>query len=353
MRYIVRLRILASIILIGGGGLLASTTYIVTQQRITKQANIKFGEITAAHLDELSHHLETYSNVLYATRALFASAEVNSAAWDGFIDNQALAQRYPGMQAAAYAEVVPRQDLTAYEKRMQGTYSSAFHVHPLKNQGDYVAITFHEETAPTPTHAGSLGLDIANDPARQDALGRAGRSNGIAATAPIRLATKQGTGFLLVSPVKNKRGFQTENTFGYSVAEFDIEDLIEASMGSRLIQYRTSTTITDVTDDKPITFYERDFKTTERTVANEVILDVADRKWLISFRAPTSSLLMITDRMAPTFVLLAGIGCVLLGCIAVYTLRLRYKLSCTLTTMDVSAGSVSTAPHAGNIETRK
>jgi hypothetical protein len=56
LNHSIPLRLLACTVLIVGGGFFTAAAYILTQQRVTTQTNLKFNEITETHLDHLTPH---------------------------------------------------------------------------------------------------------------------------------------------------------------------------------------------------------------------------------------------------------------------------------------------------------
>jgi CHASE1-domain containing sensor protein len=322
-----RLRIFAAILLLLFGSLVPGFFYIRVQNRIARQTNNKLNEVTAAHVYELTHRLEAYTNVLYSTRGLFAATEVDDAVWDRFISNQSLTKRYPGMQAAAYAEVVPQDQANSFEKRMQAQFGAEnFTIHPRKDSGDYVIITFHKETSAQETSQGSMGMDIASDDLRRTALSASQKIGDITATAPLELRTLHKTGFILVTPVKNVNGKQSDKPIGYAIAIFDVENLVSASMAERLHQYKTSMTISDVTDGKENVFYKLAYPNSEKTLKSSTTVDIGGRQWKVTYNTPASDLVMFDDRAAPY--LMIGVSALVVAFIslATYTVRQRRLL---------------------------
>ena len=322
-----RIRILAAIVLLIFGTIVPAVGYMRVQYRVQQKTNAKLNDITNEHVYELTHRLEAYRDVLYSTRGLFAAAEVNDSVWDRFISNQSLSKRYPGMQAAAYARVVTQQEADAFERQMQNQMgASNFVIHPRKNSGDYVLITFHKETSSILTGRQSMGLDIASDAIRQEALMRSQKTGDIIATAPIKLATLHKTGFFLVTPVNNINGQQSDKPQGYVAAVFDVENLVNASMADRLNRYKTSMSIADVTDGKNNVFYKLAYPATGKTLQSSTTVDVGGRQWRITFNAPASDLLALLDRVAPIFMIVSTTMFVALIGTATYALRMRRKL---------------------------
>jgi CHASE1-domain containing sensor protein len=273
--------------------------------------------------------------MLYATRGLFAATDVDAGVWDRFIHTQNAPDRYPGMKAIAYAEIVSPTGLPKHLERLrQENQSQAVVIHPERKADEHVILTYHEETAlDKPTQLDALGFDLTTSPERYIAIKQAHATNKIAATSPINLVTDGSKGFLLLLPLSANPETAQDPTaiFGYSIAAFDASALINSTIGDRLEQYRTSISITDVTDGQSIPLYARSFSNSGQTITRNVTIDVANRNWRITFKSPSSSLLMVTDRWAPTVVLVVGIGSIFISCLVIYALRLRNALRCSIT----------------------
>ena len=64
---------------------------------------------------KLAERMRAYEQVLWGTTALFrAKREVSRADWHAYIDHLSLRERYPGILAIGYAQVIAQQDLRAH-----------------------------------------------------------------------------------------------------------------------------------------------------------------------------------------------------------------------------------------------
>jgi CHASE1-domain containing sensor protein len=322
-----RLRIIVAVILVSLLCIFPASTYYRAQHRIARQTTTKFDERTDNYTHELEHTLEAYGDNLYSLRGLFAATTVDTTAWDRYIDQlPQKTDRYRGVQSLAYAQVVPQDQVAAFEADQRSRHGKDRPIHPLKDQGDYAAIALHSSLADISTTERSLGLDIASDEVRRQALTTAWQTNGIVATGPIKLATLGTTGFLLISPVANSNGVPAAGKpYGYVFAVFDVKNMVDAHLGDTLKKYKTSMKIEDVTG-KPELFYSINHPTSQRTINREVIVNVGNRKWRLTYSAPSSSMTMITDRMAPNVMMTLSILLIVLAGIVVYSYRLRRNL---------------------------
>jgi CHASE1-domain containing sensor protein len=288
-----------------GVGIFTAAAYSLTVQRVHAQTDIKFAEITDSYVRQLSQTIEGSANLLYATRGLFAAANVDSASWERFIQMQHSFERYPGVKAISYAKV----------------------------KGGQVPVTYLSDAPGAPSHAPALGFDLNSEPARREALQQARVSGAITATAPLRLVPDNKLGFLMALAVSDKNAIASsapDQVTGYSLTAFNSDTLINTVLAGRLQQYQSSMTITDISDPKPIPLYVKTINSSGRKVQRVVTLQVADRTWRLTFQTPASTLLTVTDRYAPAAVLAGGIVFILALGVLVYTLRLRKKLRCMI-----------------------
>ncbi len=320
---------LACALLVVGQGLLTGITYARSQQRIAVETQTNLEEVTSSHVHELLHHMETYGDILYATRGLFAATETSADTWNNFVRGQSAPNRYAGMQAIGYAEIVSQERLPAYERTLQATQSPAIRIHPSESRDQHVILMFHEGIAlPGTGSLNALGFDLAASPERYAALEKARISGKMTATASLALTATDKAGFLLILPLTEKFGQQTSGsgTFGYGIASFDFSSLIEATIGSRLDRYKTSLAIEDITNGGSIPLLTRESTQFTPLATRAQTLQVADRTWKITLQMPRDELLTSAQRLAPFAILAIGMGFMTATSILAYALRLRRQL---------------------------
>jgi CHASE1-domain containing sensor protein len=319
--------LLACTLLIICGGILTTAAYCFVQQRVTIRTNHTYETLTNGYATRLSQHMERYGDILYATRALFAAADVDAQAWKQFINSQNASERYAGMKSVAYARIVPAAQVEAYESMLQATQNQAITVQPRKTTGDAIILTYHVQPGQDGLQqVKALGFDLASEPVRMRTIQQATRTGHIATTAPIQLVTDKHPGFLLILPLAGEKANPSGPVYGYGIAAFDIEVMISKILGNELQKDHSSITITDISGDKPTELYAKTYNTWTRTVTRTLLIDVADRQWQLVVRTPTSSIVMLGDRVAPTAILVIGISFMALSCGLAYVLKTRQKI---------------------------
>ncbi len=295
------LRLLICSLMIIGVGLLMIAGFLYSQQRMLASAELRLRDLTNSYMDELSHNLDGYGSLLYATQGLFAATTVDADMWQRFIEKQHIFERYPGMEAVGYSEAKGRKVILSYLLEADGQHN----------------------------HVSALGFDLASEPVRAQALARAQSTKGIVATPPLRLAGNNKSGFLLLLPVYNQQAVQNIPT-GYSSAAFDISAMVNKTIGSDLAAHHTTLTIKDVTTEGRSLLYGNPSAHTGKVLRQETNLKVGDRSWLVVFETPLSALVSTLERIRPLIILSLGIVITLSASAWFYVLTLRKRLKLSL-----------------------
>ncbi len=170
------------------------------QNLVVANLQRKAGEITL----KLAERMRAYEQVLWGATALFkAKREVSRADWHAYIDHLSLRERYPGILAIGYAQVVAAQDLLAHIRTVRSQGFPDYRVSPAGERVQYAPIVYVEPFAGLNLRA--FGYDMFQEPVRRDAMERA-RDTGRAAmsgrvTLQQDLPGKHRPGLLLYIPV--------------------------------------------------------------------------------------------------------------------------------------------------------
>jgi len=178
--------------------------------------------------------------VLYSISALrSARGDISREEFHRFVQ-QAL-DRQPELQALEWIPRVPAAEKTEYERQAMADGLNDFHVtqiDPVGNlvraepRGEYFPVYYVE---PLQGNAAALGLDLASQPQRREALVQATDNGSPVATAPIRLAQgpNNQAGLLVLLPVfahlapadvaERRRALA-----GFAVAVFRVNDLVRS-----------------------------------------------------------------------------------------------------------------------------
>lgn len=322
----VPVRPLICIILVGGVGLFTIAGYQLISQRVAERRDSNLVQTTDTVVRELSQRMESYGDLLYASRGLFATSPVSRSNWEQFLTAQYVFDRYEGMKVIAYAEIVPEPKKGDYTTRLQQELQNpAFSIYPTSQIQEHAVVTYLQEDPATSEYSAAPGYDLMTDPIRKAALEQARLRGHITATAPIALVKSKKPGFLLVLPLATASG-----TEAYSIAAFDMTTLINKTIGQRLQQSSISLTVSDITESVEKPLYKRHFYADGAIATHRITMDVADRKWQLYFQVPENQLVKGADRYAAAAVLAVGITLILLLALGIHSLQVSRRLRALL-----------------------
>ncbi|MGH6821817.1 MAG: CHASE domain-containing protein, partial [Methylocella sp.] len=161
--------------------------YTFIQDSVESVARLRFEREAEDANGIIEGRLRSYSDVLYALRALFGSqGPVNRAQFHRFIDSLDLKQRYPGFISLNYAAYVPAHDKKRFEATVRRDTSldprgyPHFAIKPPGERSEYFVIVYLE---PMVNYEFAFGLDLGMNPAAESpekvaAAMRVGRDTG-------------------------------------------------------------------------------------------------------------------------------------------------------------------------------
>ncbi|HZZ18257.1 MAG TPA: CHASE domain-containing protein [Opitutaceae bacterium] len=181
-------------------------------------------------MEQLRSEMLRTMEILHSVQALFeVKPTVTRAEFKHFV--QSALTRLPELQALEWIPCVPHAQRDDFERSAlaDGMESFSFkeigpdgQIMPARERQEYSPVFYAE---PLQTNAPALGLDLASDPRRREALERAARTGLPTATATLRLAQVSGErlGFLVVLPAKSSEG----KVFGFGLAVFQVGSLVD------------------------------------------------------------------------------------------------------------------------------
>ncbi|MCP3902524.1 MAG: PAS domain S-box protein [Planctomycetes bacterium] len=246
--------------------------------------------------------------------------------------------RHPNIQGLGFDPRISAADRTTHE---QGTQREGFDGYciterapdgtlvPAGDRDEYVVVHFIE---PLPGNEAAIGYDIASEPMRREALGRARETGQPAATGRLTLVHETGEqfGVLICTPVRNRRvaanGQGSGEIHGYVAGVFRIGDVVEHAL-SRFQAIGIDVALTDESapvDERLMHAHHADGTTNpEMPPSTDLVeassFDMAGRRWQLTC-APTEALLATGRTWQPAAVLIGGVVVTLL--LSGYLLRL-------------------------------
>ena len=220
---------------------LLATSYVWQTTRDADRAH--FDNAVQATRDAISARLDTYVNVLTATRGLMASdPALPRHALRDYIRSHDIQQRYPGIQGLGLSLRLPFEHVQQLEEEMRRDGFRDFRVWPGDPRPEVHAIVLLEPM--DERNRAAMGYDMFTNAARREAMSRA-RDTGLpAASGHVTLVqeidARKQPGFLIYTPVyttgstpatvAERRAALT----GFIYAPFRAYDLLRGIFGSQV-----------------------------------------------------------------------------------------------------------------------
>ena len=219
---------------------LLATSYVWRTTRAADRA--RFDNAVQATRDAIAARLETYVNVLTATRDLIVSdPALQRQDLRDYIRSHELQRRYPGIQGIGLSLRVPVENVRELETEMRREGFEGFRVWPETARPEVQAIVVLEPR--NRRNEAAMGFDMSSDAVRRAAMARA-RDTGLpSASGQVTLVQEiddsKQSGFLIYSPV-----YTTGHTpatvsdrraalLGFVYAPFRAEDLLNGIFGTQ------------------------------------------------------------------------------------------------------------------------
>lgn len=227
---------------LGAGLLLTGIAWNATRLQAEREAAERFAVVADNTRDAIESRVRSYAEVLTGVRAMYLAHEgrFSGREFSDYVAALDLAQRYPGVQVIHYAQRVTAREREVFETAARRAGETGFAIKPPGNRDEYVVVRY---VAPRAGNEGALGLDLAGDPVRLQALNRTRASGELTASGPIALALDPARypGFAMRIPVY-ERGAPTETIAqrragfaGVISASFVVIDLMRGLFNESLL----------------------------------------------------------------------------------------------------------------------
>ena len=166
------------------------TRYVWTSSRMA--ARSRFDSAVQQTRDSIVYRVDTYVNVLRATRSWFASAHVVSRdEFRTYVGQLELSNRYQGLQGMGLSLRVPAQSVPKVMHDVAAWGIPDFHIWPANPpRPEYHTVVYFEPR--TPPNQRVIGYDMMTEPARREAMERARDTGNVAATRRVTLVGEGG-----------------------------------------------------------------------------------------------------------------------------------------------------------------
>jgi len=338
--------------------------FAVIRDSVENVARLRFEREAKDANSIIEGRLRSYSDVLYALRALFASEDpVDRLRFHRFVESVDLKHRYPGFTALNYAAYVSARDRERFEERVRRDTSldprgyPQFAIKPAGERSEYYVLVYLE---PMAGYEFALGLDVAASPVAADpgkvaATIHSGRDSGklMASGQPLRVkrtteANSKEAVFLAMRLAVYRKGMPIDTVeqrrtayLGSVGSGFDVENLMREALNEEMVRY-TRIRLHDVgsADD------ERNSDSSERkqllfdsdqltkgfpaqsavdassSFVHVLPVEIANRLWEFQYTAPKDAIMSRLDTLWPSWVLAGGVLSSLLLFGVLYSLSL-------------------------------
>jgi len=217
-----------------------ATNYVWTMTRAADRA--RFDNAVQAANDALAARLDTYVNVLTATRGLVvADPTIRRETLAAYIRGLNIQQRYPGIQGVGMTIRIEPEQLPELIAEMRQAGHADFHIWPEDERAELHAIVMLEPQ--DRRNRAAMGFDMFSEPVRREAMERARDSGRPAASGRVTLVQeidkRKQPGFLIYTPIY-ATGYTPESVeerraalVGFIYAPFRAYDLLQGIFGTQ------------------------------------------------------------------------------------------------------------------------
>jgi diguanylate cyclase (GGDEF)-like protein/PAS domain S-box-containing protein len=213
--------------------------WYTASQSVSERARARFDDMAHQAHSTILNRMEHYQQILIGGRGLFtASRSVERDAWREYVHSLDLDQRFPGMRAMGFAQVVSHREKERYIHGIRREGFSDFRITPPGDRDTYTVVTFTEPFTGRSRRA--LGYDASSEPVRRAALEQARDTGQPTLSGRLRLITEPDdgqNGFLFFVPVyANERSHATiaerrAALVGFVFGVFRVNDLMAGVLG--------------------------------------------------------------------------------------------------------------------------
>ncbi len=262
-----------------------------------KREIIRFDTVSKQVALLIQNRMDTYQQVLRAGASLFdASDRVTRDEWHRFIQNQKIADTFPGIQGVGYAQVIKSKEKAAHVDAVRAEGFAYYDIRPNFERSLYTSIVYLEPFDERNQRA--FGYDMFTENVRHEAMTRAIETGEPALSGKVRLVQEnhsdEQAGFLMYVPVYHKNmplnsvQARWAAIQGFVYAPFRVKNLMRGVAGNRFdsIDF-TIYDSSNMDSGEAIKLFRAHPEWDEHkdTASQQIMLTIAGRDWLLCFRA--------------------------------------------------------------------
>jgi signal transduction histidine kinase/ActR/RegA family two-component response regulator len=274
----------------------AAAALVATSAKARDDA--RFDHAVTSAQDRIEERFDAYLSFLLDTTALFSADQgLDSASFARFIEKSRVQERYPGVQAVAFARAFARSHGASVEAELNAAGDTRG-IWPDKGRPERSAVLWIEPRDVRNREA--LGFDMLLEPVRSAAMKRA-RDEGLPAlTGKLKLVQEIDpshvqAGFIIYVPVFARGPLpaalaeRQKALIGWVAAVFRADDLFRGMFGHEapLLDFQV---FDGITRDPAALLHDREVQPARRARSTAAQLELAGRTWTVVFTATPSLL---------------------------------------------------------------
>lgn len=258
---------------------------IQLEEKARQRFDFEADRLVAMIVERMQKYEDALRSGVAALHSQSSGIDVNE--WKRFSDSLKLEKKYPGINGIGVIYQVMPDELDAFLAK-ERIYRPDFHIHPPHEYQEYWPITYIEPVAP---NAQAVGLDMAFEANRYEAVKKARDTDQPQITAPIILVQdeKKTPGFLFFVPFYALRDHETpqlrRETFeGVVYAPYIMEKLMNS-----LLENKSRLVSISIKDGENLMYDEHHSQKQDYDRSplffKQVLLDMYGRPWNIDIRS--------------------------------------------------------------------
>ena len=294
--------------------------FLYVRRAVELQEDARFRQVITGSSDAVRDRLHAYTGMLRATRGFFEALgrEPEPSEFHAFVEGLEIGRFYRGVQGLGWARVLRPGELAAHtEEVRRATGQPGYRVWPEGRRDLYSSIVMLEPLDWRNQRA--IGFDMYSEPIRRAAMARARDTGDVAVSGKVELVQEAGSerqaGFLMYLPVYRtlpetdaQRGTLLR---GWVYAPFRAADLFRNTLGAAAGR-TVGLAVYDAPSIAPeAVLYDDGVADLRAKRIAEHRIEIAGRIWTVRYVA-SAAFASLTDRIAPTVVLLGGLALTLL-----------------------------------------
>jgi len=159
--------------------------WFISWKHARLEARKNFDEAAMSITATLRERMQIYQNVLHGAAGLYAASQsVERSEWRNYIESVSIGQRFPGIDAVGYVELVKRGQEEAFVARTRADGAPDFEIREPGEEGDLLVVKYIE---PESEHHSTLGWNMAADLERLGVANSARDSGRVALSGKIMI----------------------------------------------------------------------------------------------------------------------------------------------------------------------